>query len=508
MADLTIVCGSHFFKCIKVTPRARPAIESFARQFVQYGFVRMGSKYTRAALKVFAMASADRSEFRFHINCLTKFEQHLEANYIRGDMVEWVQLPIPMPVKVEFKMQPQWVMRDYQTPVVDYIVSNTPPLFKFVDLQTGRGKSACAMKAMTELSIRTLIVVKPMYIEKWVDDMHRTMVMEHEDILVVRGSDQLMALLLLAESGDLAAKVIIISNKTMQNWIKLYKKLMYETLGMGYVCVPEDVCKTLGVGLVLIDEVHQDFFFNFEFSLLTNVYKSLSLSATLVSDDDFMNKMYEIKYPSATRYKGPAYEKYIAATAVIYKLKYPNKMRCKDNVSKNYSHHLFEQSVLRSNELASNYLELIKQVVDGSYLKDYKEGQRCLIFCISIELCTVLTDYLKKCYPKLLVQRYVEEDPWSNLMESDICVSTMQSAGTAVDVDKLSTVIMSTAMSSSQGNIQGFGRLRKMKDGTTPSFLYFVCEDIDSHVKYHEKKRIILESRALTYRSISIGKPI
>jgi len=854
MADLKITKGTHFFKVTRISPRARAAVESFARRLVQYGFVRMGSRYTRAALKVFAMATENREEYRFHINQYREFEQHLEANYLRGDMVEIDTLPLHTPKQVEFKIQPHWEDRDYQVPVIEYLKSNELPRAKFVDLQTGKGKatklsakikipggwstmgemyvgkeitakdgsvtkvthvhpqgklqmykvtfgdgrsieccaehlwrvyyvntephmrwrvintlevlrlismpnprvyvdlidpedcndldlpidpyvlglilgdgcisqksiqitkddefifdeirktlpeslrlsihttpnkclgynivrkdntvtnnvyvdalkdldlmgklsyekfipkeylnssynqrlailqglldtdgycgkdssieystaseqlaldvqylvrsiggvalirsrdthyvldnkkiacrtnyrmtvriknpstlfrlprkkertndfnqysvslklkvlsiepttieeaqcisidhpdrlyvtddfivthnSYCTMRAMQEDGVLTIITVKPMYIDKWVEDIHRTYEIAIEDIMVIRGSSQLMAMLLMAEEGELNVKIIIISNKTIQNWIKLYEKFMYETLNMGYACVPEDLAKYLKAGIVLIDEVHQDFHFNFKYTLTTNVPKSISLSATMIADDDFINKMYEIAYPAALRYKGPAYDKYVAAIAVIYKLKFPNKMRCKDNVSKNYSHHLFEQSILRSNELSSNYLDLIKKIVDGSYLKDYKQGQRCLIFAISIEMCTVIMDYLTKCYPHLVVKRYVEEDPYENLMTSDICVSTMQSSGTAVDIPELTTVIMTTAMSSSQGNVQGFGRLRKLKDGTVPQFLYFCCENVDSHVKYHEKKRVILESRALTYKSVSMS---
>lgn len=508
MSELTITTASHFFKLTKITPRARVAVESFARKYIQFGFQRQGRQYIRAALKVFAMSNNDRDEYRFHINTLIAFEQHLAANYIKEDMITRFKLPIPIPTKVKFKIRPEWTDRDYQIPVINYLTDNGPPVSKFVDLQTGKGKSYVSMRAMEKIGFRTIIIVKPMYLEKWIADMNRTFDLEPEDILVIRGSSQLMAMLLLAEIGELHSKIILISNKTMQNWLKTYEKFMYESIGMGYACVPEDLCAFTGTGIVLVDEAHQDFHLGYKIKMVTNVYRSISLSATLLSDDDFMNKMYEIVYPAALRYKGPAYDKYVAATSVIYKLQFPNKMRCKDGVSKNYSHHLFEQSILRSNTLASNYMGLIKEVFEGSYLKNYKKGQRCLIFCISIELCTVLTDYLRKTYRHLDVRRYVEEDPFENILEADVTVSTMQSAGTAVDIENLTTVIMTTAMSSSQGNIQGLGRLRVLKDGTTPEFLYFVCEDINSHIKYHEKKRLILENRALRYRSVFINKPI
>jgi intein/homing endonuclease len=369
--------------------------------------------------------------------------------------------------------------------------------------------SYCSMRGMSMIGLRTLIFVKPMYIEKWVEDIHRTYDLAVEDVLVVRGSNHLMALLMMAEANELNAKIIIISNKTMQNWLKLYEKHKQETLDMGYVCTPDKLCSHLGVGIRLIDEVHQDFHLNFKIDLYTNVEHSLSLSATLLSDDDFMNKMYEVAYPAVTRYKGPAYDKYIASRSVIYRLHQPNEVRYKDPVSKNYSHHVFEQWILKSDRRASNYLNLINTVIKGSrYTTNYTKGDKLIIFCASIDLCTVVCDYLKKQYPNKDVRRYVEEDPWENLMDADIRVTTLQSAGTAVDIDQLTTTILTTAVSSSQSNVQGFGRLRKLKDGSTPEFYYFVCEDVPKHVDYHEKKRGLLEERSVGYKQIYIGDAV
>lgn len=508
MAELTITTASHFFRITKITPRARAAVENFARKFVQYGFQRQGRDYFKAALKVYAASTFDRSEYRFHINTYSDFERHLEANYITGDMVEHESLALYEPAKATFEINSVYKDREEQTSAIEYLLSEERPLAKFISMATGTGKSYVSMRAMQMRAVRTLIIVKPMYIDKWIDDMQRTMVLDDGDIMVIRGSSQLMALLLMAQDNVLNSKIILISNKTMQNWFKLWEKFKFETLGMGYACAPEEICKHLKIGIRLIDEVHQDFFLNFKLSLYTNVPHSISLSATLLSDDDFMNRIYEITYPASLRFKGKAYVKYIAATAVMYKLKYPNKIRCKDAVSKNYSHHLFEQSILRSDSMAANYLDLIKKVIVGTYLKDYKPGQKCLIFCISIDMCSIVTDYLKKTYSNLKVGRYVEEDPWEALMESDICVTTLQSAGTAVDIANLTTVILTTVISSSQSNIQSLGRLRQLKDGTTPRFLYFVCTDIPKHIEYHEKKRVMLLDRTISYQNIFISEPI
>jgi len=103
------------------------------------------------------------------------------------------------------------------------------------------------------------------------------------------------------------------------------------------------------------------------------------------------------------------------------------------------------------------------------------------------------------------VKRYVEDDPYDNLMKPDIRVSTLQSAGTAVDIPNLATTVMTTAVSSSQANIQGLGRLREMKDGRVPEFVYFACVDIKKHMEYHEKKREMLKDRTLEYHIEHMG---
>lgn len=855
-AEMLILVQSHNFTVTRITPRGRGVIESFARRFIEYTMFRdKYDRFTKTAMKVYAAATADRSEYRFHINQLNDFKLHLASNNLIGELVEIIHLPIPSPVLVEFEIQPQWNDLEHQPPVINYLKDPGPPRLKFVSMQTGKGKmqpldakikvpggwktmgemeigtaitapdgsttlvtglfpngeqpiyritfadgrtteaggehlwkvyyvnsqphrrwrivdtvemqrlismpnprvyvqlveseigydielpmepytlgvilgdggltsdsisitkndkeifeelekhlpdSLCfstvnsrtklivrkdpsksrniyrsilqemdlmgkkspekfipkqyldastaqrlailqglmdtdgtveknsttvsftstseqlakdvqylvrslggiatitqryptfsykgekkqgllahtvfirhpkpsclfrlprkkeltndnnqyadslklrvskieyighklaqcisvahpdrlyvtddfivthnsytAMRAMADIGMRTLVLVKPMYIEKWIEDMRRTMVMETKDIIVVRGSDQLMALLLMAQTQDLDCKVIIISTKTMQNWLKLYEKFKDGTLTMGYACTPDRHCEVLGIGIKLSDETHQEFHLNFKIDLYTNVFHSFYLSATLVSDDAFKNKMYEIAFPAATRFKGPALDKYIDAYAIFYKFHYPNKIRYKDPSSRNYSHHVFEQCILRSQNTASNYFGLINKILANSYIKDYRPGQKAIIFCASIDMCTAVTSYLSKLYPKLDVRRYVEEDPWENLMDADIRVTTLLSAGTAVDIDNLVVTILTTAVSSSQSNIQGLGRLRKLKDKeVTPRFYYFVCEDVDKQIMYHEKKREMLRDRAKSYQSIFIGERI
>lgn len=355
--------------------------------------------------------------------------------------------------------------------------------------------SVTAMIGISLFSKRTAIVIKPMYIEKWIADVLKTYVIKESEIMTVSGSAQLQGLIQMGKLGILKSKFIIISNKTIQNWYKLYEQAGKETLEMGYDCLPEDFFETIRCGMRLIDEVHQDFHLNFKIDLYTNIERSISLSATMVNYDQFMERMYKIAYPIKTRFEGPPLDKYVIARELSYHIREDRKYNVTEYNSNMYSHHAFEKSILKVKDFRDNYCKLIWNTLEIGFMHNYIKGQRCLIFCSSIDMCTVVTNYMKNRYPDLLVRRYVEDDPYENLLESDIAVSTLQSAGTAHDIANLKTVVLTVAINSLQSNVQSLGRLRKLKDVNT-YFFYFVCQDIPKHIAYAIDKEKMLLQRA------------
>lgn len=500
MTQLRITVSSNNFSITHASASAKASVLAFSKKYIQYGFQRSGRSFHYAALRAYAARTTIGDDYRFHINCYEEFMSHLKTYGFKEPDMEIITKEYKPVKSAVFKVKSIWEDRDYQTPVIEYIAQEDNVGAKFVSLQTGDGKSYCAMRGMQDAGMRTVIIIKPMYVEKWVEDIHRTYDIDPDRVLSVAGSADLMKLFEMGRNDEIEADIIIISNKTLLNYYKAYEEHGQNLLDMGYDCLPQEMFEHLGVGFKLIDEVHQDFHFNFKTDLYTHVKKSLSLSATLVGDDDFVNRMYALAYPMSKRYKAPPYKKYVAATGMFYSFRHPNRIKFNDYSSKNYSHHAFEQSVLKASDLTENYFKLIKATLNDSYLKNYIKGQRAIIFCASIDMCTKVKDYLNKIMSTFEIRRYVEDDPYENLMEPDIIVTTLLSAGTAVDIPNLTTVVLTTAISSSQSNIQSLGRLRKLKCGTTPEFIYFVCLDIPKHVEYHKRKREMLDGRALSFR--------
>ncbi len=503
-----LTVGSHFFKVTNMTPLGNQAVMAFARTFVQYKPVRLpGGRYTREADKTFAAATKKRDEIRFHINSLNDFFSSVSNYGIAPPDIDREDLAIPIGKDIEVNVLESWELRPHQVPICEYLTAAPTPPFrsKFLGLATGQGKTLCALYSLANVKKRFVAVIKPMYLGKWVSDIIKIYGCPKEDIVVVQGAAHLLALMTLAEKGELKEKFILISNKTMQNWIKLYEEFGSEIKELGYPCMPDELYTYLDVGVRLIDEVHQDFHLNFKQDLYTNVAKTISLSATLLNKDSFLERMYDVAYPSATRYAVPAPPKYNNVAAILYHVN-PNKVghiRCSEWGSNTYSHIAYEKWIMKSTETCNNYLRLINDVLKDAHYKDRQPGQKTLILAGSIAFCTYLTEQLRKAHPDSDIRRFVEQDPLENLLESEICVSTQLSAGTAHDIPMLRSVIMTNAIDSYQANIQALGRLRQMPFPTT--FNYFVCTSIDKHIKYHNSKKTLFKDRVAT--QIEIGYP-
>ena len=508
--ELYLEKRSHHFRVFNFTLNAKKIIEDYARTLVHWGYIREGRRSRRAPLKVFAASNFNRDEYRFHIHSYNDFISFLKERHINQDRINTSVIDLQPPNEVLLPIKDGWSPRDYQEPVIDYIANPNGPRQRLVLLQTGLGKSAISMFAASRLKHRFVLVARPMYLDKWVLDIKKTYDIPEDDILVIRGGTSLMGLIERAKTNQLTEKVILLSNKTLQIYINNFERYGEGLLDMGYDATPDTLFQLLGGGIRVIDEVHQDFHANFKLDLYTHTERSVSLTATLLTDDAFIKRMHELAYPIKDRYVGEDAKPYINSIALLYQFRESKKIRYTDFSGKTYSHHVFEQSVIRHKEILTNYLKMILDMINIYFVnnKDRKEGDKFIVFCASIDLCTRVTDYLNQNLKGIEVLRYVEDDPYSNLMEPIGRVSTLLSAGTAVDIDRLFCTFLTTAVNSSPSNVQGFGRLRQMKDGRNPLFIYFNDMNNPKHLDYHEKKKEIIKPRSKNFKEINYGSLI
>jgi superfamily II DNA or RNA helicase len=352
-----------------------------------------------------------------------------------------------------------------------------------------------ALSTISNFQTRTVIVVLPAYIEKWGGDITSILDVRAKDVMVIQGTPQLKGLIDMAMEGHLTSKFIIISISTLKNFYKAYEHHRSDVMDE-YGCVPEDLWEYLGVGTLILDEVHQHLHAIYKMLTYTHINRVIALSATFISDDSVVQRVQHLMFPKAARYDSVESNTYIKAYGCEYSFTDLTAARIRTNEfgSNNYSHNAFEKSIMRNVPVLNGYLKMVDHLVNIGYMQHYQPGDRLMIFASSIKMCTEMTRYFKARYPQLDVRRYVEDDPYENVIDADIRISTILSSGTAIDIPKLMCTIMTTAIASPVSNLQALGRLRKIP-GRDVRFYYLYCGQLRKHVGYHHKKKELFQGK-------------
>ena len=502
--SLTITVHSHHFTVTDIDIGAEEVLVGYCRSLTSYQTTRTFSgDVISTPHKTFADRNNHPRTYRFHIEQLEHF-----CDYIKGFGLKYASKTVPMykPLKAKFKLNPMFVPRDYQEPIIDYICSGGG-YKRIITLQTGRGKTAVLLFAVAKLGVRTVLVIQPKYFDRWLDDVSESQgaapmlpLKDGKELLVVQGSSELRSLILLAQCGELDAKLIMISATTYFQFLTGFKEF---GLDDKYANTnPVDLWELLGVGLVGIDEGHENFHANFRMDLYTHTPLTVTLSATLEPDDAFIKQMYQILYPGRLRMSGGSYKKYADMLSVPYTL-HPEKDRLKISWKgrRDYSQLAFEQDLLeeKNYERFDAMLAMITHDINDYFLKQRHEKFKLLIFFDTVEMCVRVSERLADMYPDMAVGKYTAEESYEVLKELEIIVATTKSADTGVDIPNLQMVFCFVARGSTQANLQMFGRLRELKtDKRRPVFLYYRCLDIVQHNNYHVKRKEIFASKTLS----------
>lgn len=481
-----IIKFSHRFTIHKMSREVQRAAVMYAGTLQEYirKFIP-GRGYIREASKAYAIANPDRSKLTFHINQLDTFLSFISHQGINIDTIDIDEMEMYEPAPANFKIVSHMKPRDEQPEFIDYL-ADTSGNNKILSLQTGKGKGYCTCAALERIGNRTLIIVAAKYIKKWIKELNELFI--KPNMVVMRGSKDLRKVHLLGATNSLDADIILVSITTMNNYFKEYAKTGPNNFE--YDVLPEDMCHQLGIGTVVFDEVHENLHQNYKCYLYFHVPRIIALSATITSDDKFINYIFSVLWPAEIRPRELAYTVYAKANNVIYRLNHPRGVKYKRR--KQYSHTRYEDYIMESPKRLKNYIDMILTVAEYEYINDRKPNTVMLIYAARVNLCNHIRDAIKARYPNLSVTTKTSDDDFKVIYEHDIIVSTTGSTGTAVDIPGLTNVLQTVAISARQQNLQNLGRLRELKgefEGIVPLFTYLTCSDIDKHLEYAKKKR-------------------
>ena len=419
-------------------------------------------------------------------------------SWAETELIEIVEKEQIMPVigkKVSIKLAKGWKPRDYQVEPIEWVAKDDDD--KLLPFQPGDGKTFMSLAALAKIKRRVLFSIKPRYIDKWISDISEITTVPEDKVLVIRKTSDLREWLEAYSEEDQGHGIIIISNRLLGMYIKEYESGYFSGIP------PSEIAEIFDAGILVIDEIHQDFNLNYRILLYLNVNKLIGMSGTFVSKDHTITKMMYRMFSKEQRAKIHRKKPHIDVVAVRYS--FAQTMIPKDYAytrNEAYNHIMLEQHFMRSPCLLHDYLEIILGCFE-SYIERREDEDKCLIYCSSVAMCYIVRDYIKYHYPDLLVTTKVQDDEYEVIMKNDVIVSTVMSSGTAFDIPKLITVIQTIALDSVQSNLQSLGRLRDLGNKPT-EFLYLFSSDIPRQFAYHNSRYKTFQQMSKSYRVLGV----
>lgn len=500
MSKTIINVYSHNFSVSRMNPAMVRVVNKAASWFDEYSWENKNGQWVKEWSKSWAWASDDGKLFRFHINVLPEFRKLLEREGVPHDDYEIIIEPDYEPERVVLKVKSHIKPYEDQVPILEQVYQ-PEPVSKLLGLQTGGGKSLMSILNAAFFGYRSVFIMKAGYVTKWVGDIMMALDIDPSEIEEIGGSAQLMRLIDGIDRGLLSPSIVLISNTTYRNWISEQEDLPAGQLVPGFACTPAEFMQHCGFGFRVIDEVHQDFHFNFILDLHTHVAQSLSLSATLITRDPWLEKMHKMAYPAANRCRVPEYKKYIDLAVWFYDFIDSRSIKTSARGRTSYSHVEFEKSIMRSPRLKKMYFIMVYDAMRKTFMVGKNQGERCLIYFATKQMCFEAKHFFKQLLPDYKIEKFNQGDPYENLLTSDISFATLIKAGTAVDVPWLTTVINTIAIDSIQANDQALGRCRDIrklyKINRNPVHMYFVCTNFQKHIQYHKSKQELFKNKVL-----------
>tara|TARA_Y100001960_G_scaffold61541_1_gene64330 strand:- start:11882 stop:14617 length:2736 start_codon:yes stop_codon:yes gene_type:complete len=384
-------------------------------------------------------------------------------------------------------------------------VNNEDHLFVVKDyVATHNTKSA--MKTMVKLGTRTVIIVRPSYIDKWEYDTCRDktgLKERRKRVYIVKGVQGISDMLREGRDGVLDKRrisTIMIPTTSLQLWIKDYceRPQDYTWLEIG------DFYNLLKAGLVLHDEIHEHFLLVYLSAIAMNPPRLLEMSATIdpSKNKQFICERYLERFPLSARLSVD-YIPVVDVAGIYYSISDP-KFNAKANRMKLYSHTAYEKN-LYQHGIIDQYFEMVYDLLQRGYLNNYQSGQRALVFFSLVQTCKDFKAYVDKRLAaeghKLTTAKYNSGDSYDKFMAADIGISTPGKAGTAIDIPGLVLALVTIPIDDKQLNEQITGRPREVTAwDLTPKVLFLHCVQVSKHNRYLRSRKRELEKIVKSFK--------
>lgn len=410
--------------------------------------------------------------------------------------------------KVDFKIKDGVTYKDDEQREAGKFLEQPLPMH-VLECATGFGKTFLGLYSSAMRGDRTMFLMQAKHIKTWLADIENFIDIDKKRVGIIRGRDSLIAAVTMKKENKYDADFIFVSSETFREYIKCHEN------GEDYCDItPGEFCEFFGIGRVVRDEAHEALHTLVRQTLFLNVNTLLCLSATIISEDKFQERMYEYTFPKVYRWKSKN-NTHIEAYSVRYTQEYGLRIPYANGYG--YNHGRYEKAILKKPYLRRQYADMIKNVVHNFEL-DYQKGQKMLLFCYLVDMCEFMAQEMKQMFPDLVVNTYTGkskktkkgkngDDGDDILKSSDIIVTTIGSCGTGTNIVDLAHAYNTVAIGSKKQAWQTMGRLRPLKNypGAYPKYFFFSNMTIPPHRKFEQTRRFDLIDKTRSISTMDIG---
>lgn len=393
--------------------------------------------------------------------------------------------------KVLHAMAKGYKPRGYQGEGIDKLFSSPSPIL-INGMATGMGKTISTMFMLPLYNTRTFLAMRPVWIKQWIEELLAKTTLKKEDILHVKNGNELRALF---TKTDIKEKVIIISNSLYRNYVKEYiASVKDDDEEFSYDVTPLKAMEFLKVGLLVIDEVDIDFH-SWSVMLMTiEIHKVIALSATMVSLDETMTKLFDNFVPDHARYDLFEEHPYISLFNYTYEFMRPKKVKWQ--LRGGYNHGVLEDYICDTVSSKNSYMKAVCEAYKVAHVNRCKPKEKCLVYFYKISTIEAFVEYMTYRFPKIKILTFIAGISTDELKSADLIVSTAGKAGRGLDIAGLTTIINTINIKSPQTNLQLYGRLRPSKDKESEKIAVQIgASNLNKHVEYNTARHSMLKRK-------------
>jgi superfamily II DNA or RNA helicase len=452
-----------------------------------------------------------QSKYVVHKGSLEPLMQSLRNKGLQTDnfTIEYSHLTPKTPVDIE--MTTDVTLRPEQIKPWAFIMDHKARSYSanLLGLFPGGGKTLLGIKRMCELKLKTCMIMRPGYIPQWKREILKHTNITKDEIFFVDKGPKMKKLINMDQEELDSYKLIFMSNKTLLYYFKAYYDSMipYTDAKFSLRYTPFELMDKLGIESILIDETHEDLHLNFLIQLYFDVEDFIGLSGTFISLDRFVLMIQECMYPLNNRFSALRDNPYIHYVIQNYFMQSDRRIVTKYYGNNAYNHAAYETWLMKNSALTDKYFEVIISGLKHAYFNRRKQGQKVMVYFAKVEMIQKFIDFMKKTQSEFNYLQFVAGVSYESIYDADVIVSTLGKASTALDIEGLITLYITTNRQSIQSNIQTISRLRDV-EGEIMICVQMNNIGISKHEQYQTIRDRLLGGLCVATNIIEYNSPL